>query len=84
MRLADHAQQTSRRVVGHEQTDAIGCTRTAEHLFMDGQAITTFALQRVPALVHSTREAAGVAAADVQWFVFHQANAFMNERLREA
>jgi len=65
-----------------EVTDDIGCTRTPEHLFMNGQAITTFALQRVPALIESTLAQAGVAQADVDRFVFHQANAFMNGRLR--
>jgi 3-oxoacyl-[acyl-carrier-protein] synthase-3 len=65
-----------------EVTDDIGCTRTPEHLFMDGTAITTFAMQRVPELLDRTLERAGRTADDVQWFVFHQANAFMNERLR--
>lgn len=65
-----------------EETDDIGCTRTPEHLFMDGQAITTFALQRVPQLLERTFARAGVTEQDVRWFVFHQANAFMNERLR--
>jgi 3-oxoacyl-[acyl-carrier-protein] synthase-3 len=65
-----------------ETTDSIGCTRTPEHLFMDGQAITTFALQRVPALIDATLTEAGVPADGVDRYVFHQANAFMNGRLR--
>lgn len=65
-----------------EQTDEIGCVRTADHLFMDGREITTFALQRVPALVQKTLDRAGLTEADIRWFIFHQANAFMNERLR--
>lgn len=65
-----------------ETTDDIGCTRTDEHLFMDGQAITVFALQRVPLLIDETLKEAGLTADSVDHFVFHQANAFMNERLR--
>lgn len=65
-----------------ETTDAIGCTRTPQHLFMDGQAITAFALERVPALVARTLADAQLTADQVDWWVFHQANAFMNERLR--
>ncbi len=65
-----------------ETTDEIGCTRTDEHLFMDGQAITVFALQRVPLLIDETLKEAGLAPDAVDHFVFHQANAFMNERLR--
>lgn len=64
-------------------TDEIGCSRTAEHLFMDGQAITTFALQRVPALLDHTLASAGLAVEDIAWFILHQANAFMNGRLRQ-
>jgi 3-oxoacyl-[acyl-carrier-protein] synthase-3 len=51
---------------------------------MDGQAITTFALSRVPALVDATLADAAVSKDDVRWFLFHQANAFMNGRLRSA
>jgi 3-oxoacyl-[acyl-carrier-protein] synthase-3 len=65
-----------------EETDAIGCTRTPEHLFMDGQAITTFALQRVPALLDALLSKGALSSEQVRWFLFHQANAFMNERLR--
>jgi 3-oxoacyl-[acyl-carrier-protein] synthase-3 len=62
--------------------DSLGCERAADHLFMDGQAITAFAMSRVPDLVHAVLDDAGLKIADVDWFVFHQANAFMNERLR--
>lgn len=65
-----------------ETTDDIGCTRTPEHLFMDGPAITTFALQRVPELIAGTLADACLSADEVDRFVFHQANAFMNDRLR--
>ena len=65
-----------------ETTDDIGCTRTDEHLFMDGQAITVFALQRVPLLIDETLKDAGLTPDAIDHFVFHQANAFMNERLR--
>ena len=65
-----------------ERTDDIGCTRTDEHLFMDGQAITVFALQRVPTLIDETLKEAGLAPEAIDHFVFHQANSFMNERLR--
>lgn len=65
-----------------ETTDDIGCTRTDEHLFMDGQAITVFALQRVPMLIDETLKEAGLTPEAIDHFVFHQANSFMNERLR--
>ena len=77
------AFRTPRSVdTAREETDEIGCTRTAGHLFMDGQAITTFAMERVPPLLEATLARAGLNQDAVDWFVFHQANAFMNERLR--
>jgi 3-oxoacyl-[acyl-carrier-protein] synthase-3 len=65
-----------------EHTDENGSTRTDENLFMDGQEVFNFTLKRVPPLVASTLEASGCTLEQVRWFVFHQANAFMNERLR--
>ena len=79
---AGGARRPRSPATAEEQTDDIGCTRTAEHLFMDGQAITAFALQRVPTVIDALVKRANVTTEDVGWYVFHQANAFMNERLR--
>jgi 3-oxoacyl-[acyl-carrier-protein] synthase-3 len=49
---------------------------------MDGQELFAFTLKRVPALVRETLEKMSLLENRVRWFVFHQANAFMNERLR--
>lgn len=65
-----------------EFTDENGCTRSPENLYMDGQELFAFALQRVPKLVKATLASAGLEKDDVDWFIFHQANAFMNEHLR--
>lgn len=75
--------RTPRRAdTSSEYADAIGCTRTAEHLFMDGPSITAFAMERVPTVLHDLYAKAGITADAVAWYAFHQANAFMNERLR--
>jgi 3-oxoacyl-[acyl-carrier-protein] synthase III len=65
-----------------ELTDENGSVRSAEHLFMDGQELFLFTLKRVPEVVRATLEKAGITNDDVSWFVFHQANAYMNEHLR--
>ena len=49
---------------------------------MGGQELFTFALRRVPEVVRATLERGGLTAEAVDWYVFHQANAFMNEHLR--
>lgn len=58
-----------------------GNIRSDEDLYMDGPEIFTFSLREVPALVHSTLEAAGWLPENVDAFVFHQANQFMLQYL---
>lgn len=59
----------------------------AEHkpsLFMDGPAILKFALRVVPQLLEDLMSQAGLRQEDVDYFVFHQANAFILKLLRES
>lgn len=53
-------------------------------LFMDGPEIFTFTLRVVPATIDAVLAKADIALAEVDLFVFHQANAFMLEHLRKA
>jgi 3-oxoacyl-[acyl-carrier-protein] synthase-3 len=64
-----------------EYVDAAGCVRSQNHLYMDGQAVFSFAISRVPPLVAATLDRAGLTVADIDWFVYHQANRFMLENL---
>lgn len=79
---AGGARQPVCAATKREVIDENGSVRTAENLFMDGQELFTFTLKRVPEVVRDTLSRAGVELADVRWFVFHQANAFMNGHLR--
>jgi 3-oxoacyl-[acyl-carrier-protein] synthase-3 len=65
----------------NEYVDEQGCVRSPDNLFMNGQELFAFAMQRVPELVKDTLAKNGLTADQVQWFVFHQANAFMNQHL---
>lgn len=65
-----------------EVEDENGSVRSEENLFMDGQELFLFTLKRVPEVVRATLERDGSTVDDVQWYVFHQANAFMNDHLR--
>ena len=51
-------------------------------LFMDGPEIFQFTLSVVPRTVHRILESAGKSLEEVDYFIFHQANAFMLEHLR--
>ena len=65
----------------NEYVDEQGCVRSPDNLFMNGQELFSFAMQRVPDLVKETLAKNGLTADQVRWFVFHQANAFMNQHL---
>lgn len=54
-----------------------------EHLYMNGPEIFTFTLRVVPEVVVSLLEKAQVQIADIDLFVFHQANSYMLEHLRK-
>lgn len=48
---------------------------------MDGAAIFSFTLARVPPLVRDTLQFAGLQVNDVDWYLFHQSNRFMMKHL---
>lgn len=56
--------------------------RLPTNLYMNGQQLFSFAMREVPELVRRTLARNDLIANGVQWYVFHQANAFMNEQLR--
>lgn len=50
---------------------------------MDGSSVFNFAQKEVPILVQSITETAGVSLEDIDWFLFHQPNKFMLQKLAE-
>jgi 3-oxoacyl-[acyl-carrier-protein] synthase-3 len=59
-----------------------GTARDA-HLTMNGGEIFTFTLRAVPAAVAQLLDRAGLTLSEVDAFVFHQANQYMIEHLRD-
>jgi 3-oxoacyl-[acyl-carrier-protein] synthase-3 len=53
-----------------------------DSLFMDGQELFLFTMKRIPPLVEATARLNNCTLEGVDWFIFHQANAFMNEHIR--
>ena len=76
------AVPTSRETLA-EREDEGGSIRSRNNLYMNGPEIFAFTLRVVPGLVRETLEANGLALDDVDIFVFHQANRFMLEALRD-
>lgn len=66
-----------------EIEDERGNKRTNYEAFMDGQAITYFSLREVPPLVDKVLVKAGLQRADIDYYVFHQANKFMLEFIQK-
>ena len=66
-----------------EHEDKNGNCRSDENLFMNGAELFAFTLSKVPGLVSDTLARANLSVADVDHFVFHQANLFMLEALRD-
>lgn len=54
-----------------------------EALWMNGPEIFNFTLKVVPEVVRRSLEKSGLAAAEVDLFVFHQANRYMLDHLRK-
>ena len=72
-----------RRVSDAEiMSDTDGNRRTINNLFMDGPEIFNFTLRVVPETVENLLAKAGKTLDEVDFFVFHQANAFMLQHLR--
>lgn len=52
-------------------------------LHLNGTEVFNFTLRQVPGLIEGILGEAGIAADDVDYFLFHQANAFMLSHLRK-
>ena len=64
------------------RTDEQSGTRSPQGLFMNGQELFLFTLKRIPPLVEATAKLNDCGLEGIDWFIFHQANAFMNEHIR--
>ena len=65
----------------NEPTDEGG--RSAKNLYMDGGAISNFALSVVPNTVEEILGKSNLTRQDIDYYVFHQANKFMLEFLQQ-
>ena len=62
--------------------DETGSVRSQDNLFMNGAEIFVFTIDAVPKSVAALLQKACLTAADIDLFVFHQANRYMLEHLR--
>jgi 3-oxoacyl-[acyl-carrier-protein] synthase-3 len=57
--------------------------RAKDHLRMDGSAVFNFVQVDVPPMIESLLAFAGASMEDVDWFLFHQPNRFMLQKLAD-
>ena len=63
--------------------DEEGNSRCLDHWFMDGMAVFNFVVNEVPPMINNLMEFSGVGLEDVDYFMFHQPNKFMLQRLAD-
>lgn len=63
--------------------DEEGNERALDNLIMDGTAVFNFVMQDVPPMLFDLFEKANILKDDIDWFLFHQPNRFMLQKLAE-
>lgn len=66
-----------------EEVDKAGNIRSKNHLYMNGPEIFSFTLRTVPNLIEKTLSKNNLQKNQVDLYVFHQANRFILETLRD-
>lgn len=66
------------------EEDAAGNFRSKDNLVMKGDDVFNFVMREVPPMIHHLLEKAGVTENDVDWYMFHQPNKFMLNKLADA
>lgn len=63
--------------------DEEGNSRSLDHWFMDGMAVFNFVVNGVPPMISDLMDFAGHRLEDIDYFMFHQPNKFMLQRLAD-
>jgi 3-oxoacyl-[acyl-carrier-protein] synthase-3 len=67
-----------------EQEDVAGNSRSLNNLVMQGDDVFNFAQREVPPMILHLLERANLSANDIDWYMFHQPNKFMLNKLADA
>ncbi|MEQ8235504.1 MAG: 3-oxoacyl-[acyl-carrier-protein] synthase III C-terminal domain-containing protein [Syntrophomonadaceae bacterium] len=65
------------------QVDEEGNSRSLDDWYMDGMAVFNYVVGEVPTMISSLLEFAGRSSEEVDYFMFHQPNKFMLQRLAD-
>ncbi len=68
---------------GLESVDDDGHVRRDDYLYMNGSAIFNFTLETVPAMMGDLLQKSELEKADIDYYIFHQANKYMLNTIRK-
>lgn len=63
--------------------DEAGNFRSQDNLVMQGDAVFNFVQREVPPMIEHLCQQAGISDADIDWYMFHQPNKFMLNKLAD-
>ena len=66
-----------------ETKDEQGNSRSLDHFYMDGEAVFNFVMTKVPPMIIDTLEESGDTNNTIDYFMFHQPNKYMIDRLAD-
>lgn len=67
-----------------EHEDEAGNFRSLNNLVMQGDDVFNFVQREVPPMIHDLLKQAKLTVEDIDWFMFHQPNKFMLNKLADA
>ncbi|PHN01482.1 3-oxoacyl-ACP synthase III family protein [Flavilitoribacter nigricans] len=81
MDAGGYRNPSSPETLREKVVDEHGNIRTDEHGYMNGADVFNFVLREIPKNIRSILEASGSDPADIDYWLFHQANMYMNNYL---
>lgn len=78
MDAGGYRNPTSAETIMEKVVDEHGNIRTDEHGYMDGAEVFNFVIANVPKNINEVLASAGLQKTDIDYWLFHQANSYMN------
>lgn len=81
MKAGGYRFPTSAETMKERVVDEHGNIRSDEHGYMSGSEVFTFVIKEIPPDIRKVMDVAGTRETDIDYFIFHQANLFINSHL---
>lgn len=81
MKAGGYRYPTSAETMKEYVVDEHGNIRSDEHGYINGSEVFTFVIKEVPADIRKILDFSSNSVSDIDYFIFHQANLFINSHL---